>query len=137
MTETNPLFMPFESLKRKNLINTEDEGFVNALVEEAIADCEAKGETLPTVIRLNPDDVWLAHAVAFYDNAPKHPVSNQIHRDTASRILGMLLQVEEKENLQKLAAASVDGSMSDCRSVMSQLARIVCKRKGIPVIFIN
>lgn len=124
------------------IYSADDPEWVNDLVDQHVEQFElakksgAVEETV-SVRQLSKDeladDLWVCHALKYYDEAPKEPGTGHIHRHVASRILGMLLQVKNREVLQKMAVVSTSPLMSTTRPVFAQVARIACKRRGIPV----
>lgn len=120
--------------------NPDDPEWVNDLVDQQVEMAEAAekagaAETKSKARRLSKDeladDLWVCHALKHYDDAPKEPGTGHIHRDTAGRILGMLLQVKNPDLLRQMALVSTSPLMSTTRPVFAQIARIACKRRGI------
>lgn len=114
----------------------DDQHWIDDLVDRCVDEVErAKKlgaiEERHTATVVTKDELWMLHAVKVYQDAPKHPVTGEIHRETASHMLGMVMQVEDPAVLRKLAKCSTSTQMNEQRAVMAQLARIACKRKGL------
>lgn len=122
------------------IYSADDPEWVNDLVDQQIelkeaAEKAGAAEATHKVRTLSKaelaDDLWVCHALKHYDDAPKEPGTGHIHRETAGRILGMLLQIQNPEILQQMAQVSHSPLMSTTRPVFAQIARIACKRRGI------
>jgi hypothetical protein len=123
-------------MTNQKVFSPDDDAWIDDLVAKAeeLAAEEVKAgavEVTHTGRIIGKDELWILHAVKCYDDAPKQPLTGHIHKETASRMLGMLMQVEDPETLIKLANCSTSAEFNHTRGVMARLGQIACKRKHI------
>lgn len=83
--------------------------------------------------RLTPDDTWRMIAIDAYKQAIKNPLTNELHMEDASVILGFLNQLTDdclvKEYKNRIGHRS--RQMTDVRSVFARMLEILCKRRKL------
>jgi len=82
---------------------------------------------------LTPDEVWKLYAIDGYRQASKHPITNLLAKQDASKILGMLNQISDTGIIDEYRGMrEYLGRPVNClQNVMATMLHILVERRGL------
>lgn len=92
-----------------------------------VADVEHKTKLM------KPDELWKLYAVGHYEKAIRHPVTRELHRDDASKILGMLNQITDEGLADEWLGMRqhLTGRCTTMASTLARMIQILVQRRGL------